>query len=150
MNKGGGEGRRGGGGHHSLHREAVGQVRFTKKSCLQASSPALSPPNVISPSLSPPTVHPSRRSFVLQGLGLDVVGDPPGSGQRQDGVVDGSHFHSQGDGVLVLAVHCAVILTHGRDKGSQPALRQRDNGCAGCSLPASGRSAPVGKGQKVG
>lgn len=48
--------------------------------------------------------------FVLQGLGLNVVGRTTGSGQRQDGVVDGSHFHSQRNGVLVFVVSCAVIL----------------------------------------
>lgn len=50
-------------------------------------------------------------SFVLQGLRLDVTGDPSGSGQSQDGVVDGSHLYGQRDGVLVLAVRCTVILT---------------------------------------
>lgn len=38
-------------------------------------------------------------------------------------MVDGGHFHSQGDGVLVLAVRCAVLLTHGRDKRSQSLLK---------------------------
>lgn len=54
-------------------------------------------------------------SFVLQGLRLDVVGDPSGSGQGQDGVVDGGHLHGERDGVLVLVVRCAVILTRGED-----------------------------------
>lgn len=62
-------------------------------------------------------VPPSRRSLILQGFGLDVVGDPPASGQRQDGVVDGGHFHSQGDGVLVLAVHRAVVLAQREEEG---------------------------------
>lgn len=103
-------------------------------------------------------VPPSRRSLVLQGFGLDVVGDPPASGQRQDGVVDGGHFHSQGDGVLVLAVHRAVVLAQreegvggwGRDKRSHPGLRDAPPTPTACSLPVSGRWAPVGKGQTVG
>lgn len=94
-----------------------------RRTLFQPPFPTVAPPNVLSLSLLPPSIHPSRCSFVLQGFGLDVVGDPHGSGQRQDGVVDGSHFHSQGDGVLVLAVHCAVILTHGRDRRSQSVLK---------------------------
>lgn len=60
----------------------------------------------------PPSV---RLSLVLQGLCLDVAGDPPASGQCQDGVVDGSHLHGQRDGVLVLAVCRTVVLQ--RSKG---------------------------------
>lgn len=56
-------------------------------------------------------------SFVLQGLRLDVVGHPSGPGQSQDGVVDGSHLHSQRDGVLVLAVSAAVVLQGERGGG---------------------------------
>lgn len=62
-------------------------------------------------------IHSFVHSFVLQGLRLDVAGHPSSSGQGQDGVVDGSHLHSQRDGVLVLAVCCAVVLKTGRGGG---------------------------------
>lgn len=60
------------------------------------------------------SLTPSRflsASFILQGLGLDVVGHASGSGQRQNGVVDGSHLHGQRDGILMLVVSCTVVLT---------------------------------------
>lgn len=64
-------------------------------------------------------------SFVLQGLRLDVIGDPSGSWQGQDGVVNGSHFHSQRDGVLVLTVRCTVILKQGGKRGKATVKRRK-------------------------
>lgn len=118
--RGRGHGGRRGGGVVTLYMGRLwDRVRFTKNNCLPASFPHCFSSAC---SLSLSSLHPSCRSFVLQGFGLDVIGDPPGSGQRQDGVVDSGHFHSQRDGVLVLAVHGAVLLAQGWDKRSQVAL----------------------------
>ncbi|KAA8583439.1 hypothetical protein FQN60_015985, partial [Etheostoma spectabile] len=78
-------------------------------------------------------------SFILQGLRLDVAGHPSGPGQGQDGVVDGSHLHSQRDGVLVLAVRRAVVLRH---QGESRDTRARHSFLQVKRLPRRSRKVP--------